>query len=191
MHFGTRLNLFVCMVCLFMCEVALLPRDELRPRPPPSGLGIPPLLGRRLGLFLLPRNRFCVGDVGDFTISVVFGRADRLSGCVPSSYRSRQKRAWQKTDVNRCTPSAASLFFFFLSFSFFFFLELGELSLPRLHRSPLFPVNYRILVLTHTSSLDLSSLLFSSSLLSSPYPSILRSCATVIFLTVARRLCSH
>lgn len=81
------------MICLFMCEVELLPRDELRPRPPPSGLGIPPLLGRRLGLFLLPKNRFCVGDVGDLTISVVFGRADRLSGCVPSSYGSRQKGA--------------------------------------------------------------------------------------------------
>lgn len=120
-HFGTRLYLFVC---LFMSEVALLPRDELRPRPPPSGLGIPPLLGRRLGLFLLPRNRFCVGDVGDLTISVVFGRADRLSGCVPSSYGSRQKRAWQKTDVNRCTSSAASLFFFCL-FLFFFLGGVG------------------------------------------------------------------
>lgn len=95
----TKNQMSACvLICLFLfffeqVKWVLLPRDELRPRPPPSGLGIPPLPGRRLGLFLLPRNRFCVGDVGGLTISVVFGRADRLSGCVPSSYGSRQKRA--------------------------------------------------------------------------------------------------
>lgn len=71
----------------------VLPRDEPRPRPPPSGLGMPPLPRRLLGLLLLPRNRFCVGDVGDLTRSVVFGRADRLSGCVPSSYGSGERGA--------------------------------------------------------------------------------------------------
>ena len=46
---------------------------------------------RLLGLLLLPRNKFCVGDVGDLTISVIFGRADRLRGCVPSSYGNRDR----------------------------------------------------------------------------------------------------
>lgn len=82
-----------------MCEILfvkwrrseVLPRDEPRARPPPRGLGIPPLPARLLGLLLLPGNRLCVGDVGDLTSSVVFGRADRLSGCVPSSYGSRDR----------------------------------------------------------------------------------------------------
>lgn len=69
----------------------ILPRDDPRPRPPPSGLGIPPLPMRLLGLFLLPGNRFGVGDVGDLTMSVIFGRADRLRGCVPSSYESKEE----------------------------------------------------------------------------------------------------
>lgn len=73
-----------------VCEVKVLPRDDARPRPP-SGLGMPPLQRRLLGLLLLPRNRFCVGDVGHFTRSVIFGRADRLSGCDPSSYGSRDR----------------------------------------------------------------------------------------------------
>lgn len=109
-----------------------------------------------------------------------------------------RKQTEKSMTENRCEqmhPLCCHCVFFCLFLSFFcFFWELGELSLPRLHRSPLFPVNYRIPVLTHTSSLDLSSLLFSSSLLSTPlliHPSILRSRATVIFLTVARRLCSH
>lgn len=66
-------------------------KDKPRLRPPPSGLGIPPLPMKLLGLLLLPGNRFDVGDVGDLTISVVFGRADRLRGCVPSSYGSRDR----------------------------------------------------------------------------------------------------
>lgn len=68
----------------------ILPREDPRPRPP-SGLGVPPLLMRLLGLLLLPGNRFCVGDVGDLISSVVFGRADRLRGCVPSSYSRRDR----------------------------------------------------------------------------------------------------
>lgn len=80
------------------CEVEVIPRDEPRPRPPPSGLGMPPLLGRLLGLLLLPRNRFCVGDAGDLTSSVVFGRADRLRGCVPSSCGSGERSVRE----NRC-----------------------------------------------------------------------------------------
>lgn len=92
-----RVNVFEC-VFVKWTHSEVLPRDEPRPRPPPSGLGIPPLLGRLLGLLLLPRNRFCVGDVGDLTSSVVFGRADRLSGCVPSSYGSRERSMRE----NRC-----------------------------------------------------------------------------------------
>lgn len=60
-----------------------LPRDD--PRPKPRGLGMPPLLGWLFGLLLLPGNRLCVGDIGDFTGSAVLGRAERFKGCVPSS----------------------------------------------------------------------------------------------------------
>lgn len=104
-----------------------VPRDEPRPMPPPSGLGIPPLPIRLFGLFLLPGKRFCIGDVGDLTSSVFFGRADRLSGCVPSSYGQKYenerrqkckkvrpspfKEAWHSQTaqipsvlVNCCTP---------------------------------------------------------------------------------------
>ncbi|TNN86645.1 hypothetical protein EYF80_003113 [Liparis tanakae] len=87
-HFPSLLDGLHHCVLVPEQRVKLLPKDEARPMPPPSGLCMP-LLSRLLGLPLLPRNRFCVGDVGDFIRSVVFGRADRLSGCVPSSYGSR------------------------------------------------------------------------------------------------------
>lgn len=64
---------------------------------PPRGLGMP-LLDRLLGLVLLPVNRLCVGDVGDLTSSAVLGRADRLSGCVPSSLWRWGKGAEWKRD---------------------------------------------------------------------------------------------
>lgn len=67
-----------------------LPREEPRPKAP-RGLGMPPLADRLLGLLLLPEKRPCVGDVGDLMDSAVLGRADRLSGWVPSSYRTREK----------------------------------------------------------------------------------------------------
>ena len=46
----------------------------------PRGLGMLLLLGRLLGLLLLPGNKLCVGDVGDLTGSAVLGRAERLRG---------------------------------------------------------------------------------------------------------------
>jgi len=65
------------------------------------GLGMPPLLDRLFGLLLLPGKRICVGDVGDLTESAVLGRAERLRGCVPSSYIKDTKLLLKQGRPNR------------------------------------------------------------------------------------------
>lgn len=66
---------------------------------------MPPLLDRLFGLLLLPGKRLCVGDVGDLTGSAVLGRAERLRGCVPSSYIKDTKLLLkQGRPIERCFP---------------------------------------------------------------------------------------